>query len=59
MKNIILLLSYVEIFEHILLPIARQYAPDLIIVSAGFDSARGDPLGGLDLTEEGMFRKKI
>lgn len=29
-----------------LLPIAYEFAPSLIIVSAGFDAAHGDPLGG-------------
>ncbi|HUS11019.1 MAG TPA: histone deacetylase, partial [Pyrinomonadaceae bacterium] len=29
--------------------IERKFAPDLIIISAGFDSRRGDPLGGLML----------
>jgi acetoin utilization deacetylase AcuC-like enzyme len=27
--------------------------PDLTIISAGFDAARGDPLGGCDITPEG------
>jgi acetoin utilization deacetylase AcuC-like enzyme len=29
-----------------------QFAPDLIIVSAGFDAAEGDPIGGCRLTPE-------
>jgi histone deacetylase 6 len=29
-----------------LLPIAYEFNPSLIIVSAGFDAAHGDPLGG-------------
>jgi histone deacetylase 6 len=32
--------------ELIVEPIARAFAPDLIVVAAGFDAARGDPLGG-------------
>lgn len=43
-------LRYAAAFDLIILPIAREYAPELIIVSAGFDSARGDPLGSCDLT---------
>jgi acetoin utilization deacetylase AcuC-like enzyme len=31
--------------------IARRFLPDLVIVSAGFDSRRGDPLGGLMLED--------
>ena len=26
-------------------PIIKEFGPDLIYVSAGFDSAKGDPLG--------------
>ena len=33
-------------FQHVILPIAHEYAPDLIIVSAGFDASAGDPIGG-------------
>ena len=28
-----------------------EFAPDLVIVSAGFDSAAGDPKGGMTLLE--------
>ena len=31
--------------------IAREFPPDLVLVSAGFDSRRGDPLGGLMLED--------
>jgi len=36
-------------------PIVREYGPDLIIVAAGYDAARGDPLGGCNLTPSGYF----
>ncbi len=42
------------IFSRVLLPIARQYKPQLILVSAGFDIAQGDPLGGMNVTAEGF-----
>jgi acetoin utilization deacetylase AcuC-like enzyme len=35
-----------------LLPAARAYRPDLVLVSAGFDSRDGDPLGRFTLTDE-------
>ena len=38
--------DYMAAFHHVVLPILSEYAPDLIIVSAGFDAAKGDPLGG-------------
>jgi acetoin utilization deacetylase AcuC-like enzyme len=34
------------------LPAARDYRPDLILISAGFDAHRDDPLGGCALTAE-------
>eukprot|EP00494_Astrolonche_serrata_P034389 UN34658 len=42
---------YVEGFERLFLPIIKERKPDLILVSAGFDSARGDPLGEEDVTQ--------
>ncbi len=38
-------------FEQRLLPAAKKFQPDLILVSAGFDSRAGDPLGGFLLTD--------
>ena len=39
-----------QLFDEIFLPIARQFKPDLVIVSSGYDSHHLDPLGGLKLT---------
>ncbi|MEZ5920808.1 MAG: histone deacetylase family protein [Parvularculaceae bacterium] len=35
-----------------LLPALSDFGPDFIVISAGFDAHRADPLGGLLLTEE-------
>ena len=48
--------EYLHAWERLLLPVAREWAPDLVIVSAGFDAARGDPLGGCDVTPMGFAR---
>ena len=45
--------DYAAIFSHLVMPIARSFDPSLVVVAAGFDSARGDPLGGFDLTAQG------
>ena len=37
--------EYALAFYNIVLPIAYEFNPDLVLVSAGFDAARGDPLG--------------
>jgi acetoin utilization deacetylase AcuC-like enzyme len=34
-------------FETLLFPVAREFAPQLILVSAGYDGQSGDPLGDL------------
>ncbi|KAM3583021.1 hypothetical protein VKS41_004777 [Umbelopsis sp. WA50703] len=47
--------EFVSAFYHFVLPIARQFNPDLIFVSAGFDAAEGHPenLGGYTVTPRG------
>jgi len=44
--------DYLAAFNHVLIPIAYEYNPDLIIISAGFDAADGDPIGGCRVTPE-------
>jgi len=39
-------------FFSIILPVAYQFNPDLILVSSGFDAARGDPLGRCKISPE-------
>ncbi len=41
-----------EAFESVILPALRRHAPDLIVVSAGFDAHRSDPLANINLVEE-------
>ncbi|KAM3254383.1 hypothetical protein ACQJBY_048098 [Aegilops geniculata] len=45
--------DYIFAFQHVVLPIATEFAPDITIISAGFDAARGDPLGCCDVTPAG------
>jgi acetoin utilization deacetylase AcuC-like enzyme len=42
--------AVVHLLDEIFIPIAKQYKPHLIIISAGYDSHHSDPLGGLTLT---------
>jgi acetoin utilization deacetylase AcuC-like enzyme len=37
-------------FSEVVVPVLRQYEPDLLIVSAGFDAHERDPLAGMRLT---------
>jgi acetoin utilization deacetylase AcuC-like enzyme len=42
--------DYLYIFREIFVPIAREYAPELILISAGFDTHRNDPLASMGLS---------
>lgn len=46
-------LEYALAFQQLIMPIAYEYDPQLVLVSAGFDAAIGDPLGGCKVTPEG------
>ncbi|KAF1844706.1 uncharacterized protein K460DRAFT_284171 [Cucurbitaria berberidis CBS 394.84] len=42
--------EYLYAFQEIVMPIATEFDPDLVIISAGFDAAEGDLLGGCFVT---------
>jgi len=42
--------EYIAAFQKIVMPIANEFNPDLVIISAGFDAAAGDELGGCFVT---------
>lgn len=44
--------DYIEIFHRIILPIAYNYNPELVLVSAGFDCGINDLVGGYKITPE-------
>lgn len=41
-------------FEKKLIPAMEEFKPDFVLISAGFDAHREDPLAGLEVTEEGF-----
>jgi acetoin utilization deacetylase AcuC-like enzyme len=43
---------YASAFERVLLPVLEAYAPELVLVSAGFDAAARDPLAQMELSSE-------
>jgi acetoin utilization deacetylase AcuC-like enzyme len=45
--------GFASLVEHVVLPLGRAYAPQLILVSAGYDAHRSDPLAGCEVTEAG------
>ena len=46
--------EYLSVYDRILKPIALEYQPELVLVSAGFDPYFADPLGGMQVTAEGF-----
>jgi acetoin utilization deacetylase AcuC-like enzyme len=52
---------YAGAFQRIILPVLEAYAPELILVSAGFDASARDPLAQMDLTAEafGWMAKEL
>ncbi len=46
--------EYLEVFEQQILPRLREYQPRILLISAGFDAWRADPLGGMCVTEDGF-----
>ncbi len=48
--------TYLRVFDEIIAPRVREYRPELVLVSAGFDAHNADPLGSMRVTETG-FRK--
>ena len=46
--------DYGYIFHQLLVPVADAYHPQMVLVSAGFDIHRDDPLGGMAVTEAGF-----
>ncbi|KAM7268167.1 hypothetical protein ACFE04_010333 [Oxalis oulophora] len=53
--------DYLAVWDHILIPVVKEFEPDIILVSAGFDAAIGDPLGGCRVSPYGysIMLKKL
>ncbi len=43
---------WLSVLEHVIVPVGLEFAPELILVSAGFDAHRADPLGDCLLETE-------
>ena len=46
--------EYLYVWENLVFKIIQEFNPEIIMISAGFDSAEGDPLGGFKLTPIGF-----
>ncbi|KAJ4483351.1 histone deacetylase complex protein [Lentinula aciculospora] len=45
--------DYIHAFQRVVMPIAMEFAPELVIISAGFDAALGDELGECKVSPAG------
>jgi acetoin utilization deacetylase AcuC-like enzyme len=43
---------FLSLLDRVVAPVAGEFGPDLILLSAGYDAHRDDPLAGLSLTSE-------
>ncbi len=48
--------EYLTAFTREILPALERYCPELILISAGFDAHRDDPLANIDLTEDSFAK---
>lgn len=48
--------DYARILEKALLDIEQIFVPELVLISAGFDAHKLDPIGGMLLTENGFYK---
>ncbi len=46
--------DYRALIDHVAVPLARAYAPQLVLISAGYDAHREDPLADCQVTEDGF-----
>jgi acetoin utilization deacetylase AcuC-like enzyme len=45
---------YLSLVDHVVVPLAQAFAPQLVLISAGYDAHREDPLASCDVTEAGF-----
>jgi acetoin utilization deacetylase AcuC-like enzyme len=52
---------FLSLVEHVAVPAAREFRPDLILISAGFDAHRADPVGGcaLETSSYGQLARHV
>ncbi|WP_286858000.1 histone deacetylase family protein [Methanosaeta sp. UBA356] len=46
--------GYLMAYRELLVPMAQEFSPDIVLVSAGQDPHKDDPLGGMGLTASGF-----
>ena len=48
--------DYLEVFDQVVVPVLREFKPELMLISAGFDAHEADPLAQMRMTAAGLAR---
>lgn len=48
--------EYLEAFQSRIIPVLEKFRPELVLISAGFDAHKNDPLAQIELTEESFAK---
>ena len=48
--------EYLEVIDEIITPKVKEFRPELILISAGFDAHKGDPLASMSVSTEGFAK---
>lgn len=48
--------AYVRVLDEALQRIEQQFLPELVLISAGFDAHIDDPIGGMQVSEDGFYK---
>jgi len=51
--------EYIKAFQEIVIPKVKDFKPEFILISSGFDGHRDDPLSSINLTEDGYRQMTI
>jgi acetoin utilization deacetylase AcuC-like enzyme len=51
--------AYITAIERLVIPAFRRFAPDVLLVSAGYDSLKGDALAGMNLTPNVFYELTV
>jgi acetoin utilization deacetylase AcuC-like enzyme len=47
-------IDYLRVIDNVVLPELEEFAPEVLLISAGFDAHKDDPLADIELSEEGF-----
>jgi len=47
--------EYIKAFQEIIIPKVKDFKPEFVLISSGFDGHRDDPLSSVNLTEKGYY----